>query len=134
MSMRYLSNLVLALVAGFIVVISQSFGANTVGWLAFAGGITFLVLGILGGVVDHAPAGIALAVATAVLGIWTIVESLVFGGSPVIWVSFGDALGVLGLAIIALTRHELTTERVVHQLEVSAKPQTRDADRKPVAA
>ncbi len=37
----------------------------------------------------------------------------------VTWLSFAGALGVLALSLIGLTVHELSTERVVHSLEVS---------------
>ena len=48
---------------------------------------------------------------------WTIVESLVFSGEIVVWVSFGAASAIAALAIAGLTLAELSTEAVVHSLE-----------------
>ena len=57
-----------------------------------------------------------------VLAAWTIVESLVFDGATMTWITFGVAAGLLGLALAGLTAHELTTERVVHSLDRSDTP------------
>jgi hypothetical protein len=79
MSIRYISNLVLAVTAGFLVVATQAFG-----------------------------------VATAT-----------------------SAVAFVGLGLVGLTAHELTTERVVHSLEVGhERGTTREPRRngKPVAA
>ncbi len=118
MTLRYFSNLVLALLAGFIVVVTQAFASSTVGWLAFAAGVVFVLAGTA---MLPRPGWLhrALSAATAGLGVLIIIESLLASGSTVIWLSFAGALGVLGLAIAGLTAHELSTERVVHSFEVA---------------
>ena len=58
-----------------------------------------------------------LDAAVAVLAAWTIVESLVFDGATLTWITFGTAAAMLVLAVAGLVAHELTTERVVHSLE-----------------
>ena len=132
MTVRYFSNLTLALVAGFIVVATQAFATGTVAWLAFAAGIVFLTTGAA--LVRRQPrAHRALSAATAVLGALIIIESLLTGGSTLIWLSFAGALGVLGLAIGGMTVHGLSTERVVHSLEV-APSEARQESRGRVAA
>lgn len=125
MRTRYLFNLGLILLAGFVVVISQGLGAGPVGWVTFGAGIVFLALAA-GGVLarGHGIVQRGLDAAIAVLGAWTIVESVVFAGSTVIWLSFSAALGVLALAVAGLTAHELSTERVVHSLDVGETGRT----------
>jgi hypothetical protein len=118
MTLRYFSNLGLALLAGFVVVATQAFAAPTVEWLTFAAGVAFALAGAAmlprrGGV--HR----ALNGATAVLGGLIIIESLLTAGSTTVWLSFAGGLGVLAVAIAGLTVHELSTERVVHSLEVA---------------
>ena len=66
-----------------------------------------------------------LDAAVAVLAIWTIVESLVFNGTALSWITFGVAAGMVALAIAGLTVHELTTERVVHSLESAEQRERR---------
>jgi hypothetical protein len=132
MSIRYLSNLVLALVAGFLVVAKQAFSLGAVKWLTFAIaiGATVLSLGTAGfrvGLVQRAISAVA-----AVIGIWTIVESLVFSLHTVMWLGFASALALVGLAVVGLTVHEFSTERVVHSLEIEQEAPTRRRD--PLAA
>ena len=131
MSIRYLSNLVLALIAGFLVVATQAFDLFAVKWLVFAiaTGATVLSLGTL--VMDRNIIQRVVSLAAGVVGGWTIVASLVFGLSTVMWLGFAGALALIGLAIVGLTAHEFTTERVVHSLEVESEPSMR---RDPVAA
>lgn len=131
MSIRYLSNLVLAIVAGFLVVATQAFDLLTVKWLVFAiaTGATALSLGMLA--IDKSIVQRVISLFAGVVGGWTIIASLVFGLSTVMWLGFAAALALAGLAIVGLTVHELTTERVVHSLEVEAEPSMR---REPIAA
>jgi hypothetical protein len=67
------------------------------------------------------------------LGAWTIVASLVFAPTTVVWLGFASALGFVALAVAGLTAHELTTERVVHSLTVERNPMARSG-REPIAA
>jgi hypothetical protein len=53
------------------------------------------------------------AIATAVVSAWTIVASLVFSQPTV------QNLASAGLALVWLTTKELTSERVIHSLEMS---------------
>lgn len=131
MSIRYLSNLALALITGFLVVATQAFALPAVQWLVFAiaTGATVISLGTLAtdrNIVQRTISGLA-----AVVGGWTIVASLVFGLGTVMWLGFAGALALIGLALIGLTVHEFSTERVVHSLEVESEPSMR---REPIAA
>jgi hypothetical protein len=132
MSIRYLSNLVLALIAGFLVVATQAFGLPAVKWLSFAIaiGATALSLGTAGfrvGLVQRAISAVA-----AVIGIWTIVESQVFSLHTVMWLGFASAVALVGLAVVGLMVHEFSTERVVHSLEIEHEGPARRRD--PLAA
>lgn len=60
------------------------------------------------------------------LGAWTIVAAVVFGGAAVSWLGFASGAALLTLALIWLTLHELRTERVVHSFAVSSTTQTPD--------
>lgn len=122
MNIRYVSNLVLALVAGFLVVATQAFSPAIAAALVFAIaiGATVLSLGTIAApttTLQRAISGVA-----AVVGGWTVVASLVFFPTTVVWLGFASALALVGLAVIGMTAHELTTERVVHSLEVEREP------------
>ena len=119
LGIRYSSYLVMALVAGFTVVVTQAFAPSTAAWIAFGAGVFFIVAATVrllepGLVHRLVHAGIEI------LGILMVIETLLASGSTVVWLSFAGALAVLALSLIGLTVHELSTERVVHSLEVSS--------------
>ena len=130
---RYLVTLGLALTGGFLVVDSFAFSTGTATAISFALGIavaavavafylarvgaTKQVVGLLRGRM-HVAAWDLLALAVGAIGAWNIVQTQVFAQSTVKWLTFADGLGLLGLTLGGLVLHELSTERVVHALEV----------------
>jgi hypothetical protein len=121
MSIRYATNILLALASGFVLVSTFAFSSSIAGWIAF--GLTgVLVLAMTAGAALLPRRGWtqrSLDAAVAGLATWMIVETLVFEGAAMTWITFGTAAGLLALALAGLTAHELTTERVVHSLERS---------------
>lgn len=119
MRTRYLTNIVLTLLGGFLLVASQAFAVATFSWLMLGVGIAALVV--------TAPA-IAmprgarfqrgLDYVVSLLGAWTIVASQVFAGVAITWLGFASGAGLVALAIAGLSAHELSTERVVHSFEL----------------
>jgi peptidoglycan/LPS O-acetylase OafA/YrhL len=118
LSSRFITNLLVLLAGGFVVVSSQSFSAHTTGWIAF--GVALGVLGMIAASQNRRRGNSqrALDAITGLLAIWSVVASVVFDASALTWLSFGDALGLAGLAIIGLCTHELSTERVVHRFAI----------------
>lgn len=126
MSSRFLTNIVLSILGAFTVVVSMTFAPSTFMWLMLGAGILSVVLA--GGVAirGRGNAQRALDGTIGLLGVWTIVASLVFAGSAVTWLGFASGVALVGLALIGLTLHELSTERVVHSLEVRRAVDERD--------
>lgn len=131
MRIRYLSNLVLALLAGFLVVATQAFALPAVKWLTFAIAIGAAVISLGTGVARIPLTQRVISAVAAVVGAWTIVASLVFSLHTVMWLGFASAVALVGLAVVGLTIHELSTERVVHSIEVEHGSA---AGREPLAA
>jgi cation transport ATPase len=117
LSIRYLSSLALALVAGFEVVAFQAFSPAVYTWLAFGGGIAIVTIALAAGAVDRGKGQRALNALAAVAGAWIIVSSLVFASSTVVWLGFSAAASVVVLAVVGLTLHELRDERALHAVE-----------------
>lgn len=119
MSTRYLTNIVLALIGGFLLVTSQAFGVATFMWLMLASGIAMIVVAAPGvTIASRGDVQRGLDSVLSLLGIWTIVASMAFGGAAVTWLGFASGAALLALALVGLTMHELSTERIVHSLEV----------------
>jgi hypothetical protein len=119
MSTRYLTNLVLALVGGFLLVASQAFAVAIFTWLMLAGGIATIVVAAPGAMVgSRGDLQRGLDYMLILLGDWTIIASVVFGGVAITWLGFASGAALVVLALAGLTAHELSTERVVHSLDV----------------
>lgn len=115
---RFLTNISLAVLAGFLVVVSLAWPVSASMWIMFGVGVVAVLL--LGAVLipGRGLAQRLLDAPIAVLGAWTIIASLVFAGSTVMWLAFASGIAFVGLAVLGLVLHEISTERVVHSLEV----------------
>ena len=118
MNSRYLTNIGLAIMGGFLVVVSQVWSVSVFMWVML--GIGVAALALAGGIAVRGRGATqrALDGIIGLLGAWTIVASLVFSGSVVTWLGFASGGAFAALAVIGLTLHELNTERVVHSFEV----------------
>ena len=118
MRVHFISRLSQLIGASFLVIVSLVWTGGTREWLFFAGGIVAILLAAA----DAARPSVqqrALDAITALLGAWMIVEALVLSGTVQKWWSFGAAVALAGVAAVGLTIHEMTTERVVHELSVT---------------
>ncbi|HXR14438.1 MAG TPA: hypothetical protein VN740_07225 [Solirubrobacteraceae bacterium] len=97
----------------------MAFGVPVFTWLMFGAGIAALALAapaIM--VVARGPTQRGLDGMIGLLGVWTIVASMVFGGAAITWLGFASGVALVALALAGLIIHELSTERVVHSFEV----------------
>lgn len=117
MRIRYFSFVALAIAAAFLVVASQAFAVVDVANLALGVGIGMLIVsaGVAVRYRRHIPSLVVGSLA-AIVSAWMIVASQAFSLPTVQTLTFAEALGIAGLALIGLTAHELSTERVVHSL------------------
>jgi len=118
MSERFISNVALAIAGAVVVVASQAFSSTLTGWLTF--GVSLGVLALLAVVQSDRARGRLqrlLDIGIGALALWSAVASVVYTGTTLTWLSFGEAIGFVGLAVVGLVAHELKTERIVHQFE-----------------
>lgn len=128
MRMHFFSRLALLLVAGFLVVASQVWTDETLQWLFVAGGAAM----IAGAAIDATRAESAQQVLNGIIGLlgaWTIIEAFAFENTNLEWWSFASGCALAALSTIGLVMHEMHTEHVVHELEV-----TKSREREPSAA
>ena len=118
MSQRFISNVALAIAGAVVVVASQALSSSLTGLLTF--GVSLGALVLLAVVQrDRARGRLQrmLDVATGALALWSAVASVVYTGTTLTWLSFGEAIGFVALGVAALVAHELSTERIVHAFE-----------------
>lgn len=108
----YLPSLV---AGGLLAVWSRSFTGAPLEWVAFGVSAAVLVAGVIGLTTRRNIAGYG---ALSLIAAWSAVAALVFTGSALTWLVFADALAVAAVSLAGLTVHELSTERVVHTLDV----------------
>jgi len=123
LSIRYLLNLLLAVVAGFEVAAFKAFGPDLYAWLAFAGGVAVIAIATASLLTERSATQRALSAVTVVIGAWTVVASLVFDPTTVIWLGFSAAVAVVALAVTGLTLHEVRDEHVIRAVDMGAPSQ-----------
>lgn len=144
--MRWMSHIAVALMGVLVVGLSFAFGATTlshpsVRWIAFGIGIAAICasLGLLvergllhnrRGVNDGLRGRLASIGVTGVVAIVAaamIVTMAIFAGETARWLAFALGCGLAGFSLLGLGVHELTSERVRHELELGTAPTTRAA-------
>ena len=118
MNSRFLTNITLSTLGAFTVVASMVWAPSTFMWLMFGAGIVAVALSGAVAIRGRGNVQRGLDGSIGILGVWTIVASLVFSGGVVTWLGFASGVAFVGLALIGLALHELYTERVVHSFEV----------------
>lgn len=110
---------------GFLIVAVFAWPAPTVATLGFAVsialavfGLTMVVMAASGGARGERIGVSALGALTCVIAGWTIIASLVFAPATARWLIFASACAHVALSMMSLVIHEVSTERVVHHLEV----------------
>jgi hypothetical protein len=122
LSTRFGVDVLGVLAGGFLAVAAVAFTAPTAGWGGFGVFTGLTVLGGLGAVLARQPGARIGHGVLGLVSLWALIAALVFSGSALTWLVFADALAVALVALADLTVHEMTTERVVHQLEVRSTP------------
>jgi hypothetical protein len=113
---------------GFLIVAVFAFGATTAAWLGFAVSIPLVMFGLAIAYSAARGVGSGERIGVAVLGLltflvasWTIIASLVFAPAVARWLIFASACAHVSLSMASLVIREVTTERVVHHLEVGER-------------
>jgi hypothetical protein len=125
MDLRYpflaMANLV---AGGFLVAAVYGFSESTAVSLGFAISIAVAVIGLaMLASGFRKPGPTILGGLTALVAGWTIVATSVFPDPTARWLVLASGLAHVGLSLAGLIRHEISTERVVHHLEVTAERQ-----------
>jgi hypothetical protein len=116
------------LAGGFLVVAVFAFSVTTAVWLGFAISIPLALLGaamafsaVRGPRTGEQIGLAALGGLTCAVACWTIIASLVFAPVTALWLIFASACAHVALSMASLVIREVTTERVVHHLDVGER-------------
>lgn len=127
-SPRFVSWLAIGVAAAFLVVATVAFSLSASAWLAFAIGLGTLVVSAgLSLTYRRSAPTLVTGALTALVSAWTVVASLVFSLATVHDLALAGALAIVGLAIVGVTAHEVSTERAGAQRAVRYIPTGRCA-------
>jgi hypothetical protein len=134
LSLRFALDNLFVLGAAFLAVSAMAFSAAVAAWLAFgvSTGIAVVAAASMatahrtGQRIGHGVAGLA--------ALWSLIAALVFIGSARTWLVLADAIALGVVALADLAAHEVSTENVVHRLEVTGNLRTGDPAAERLAA
>jgi hypothetical protein len=111
---RFVSNLVLLVLAAVLSATRFALPAGPDRWLTLGAGCAVVVV-VAGGFLarGRGPLQRALDLPMAVLGAWTVVSALVLSAPARPWVMLGEAAGIAFLAVTGLMAHEARMEAAV---------------------
>ena len=108
-----------AIVAGITGLIwSRTFTGSPLEWVGFGIAAGLVLLSAVGLRGERSRTYGTLYALLGLVSLWTVVASLVFGGATLGWLLFAGFVATAAINAVALEIHELTTEHVVHTLEV----------------
>lgn len=125
LSMRYALDVLFVIGGAFLVAVAMAFSAPVAGWVGFGVFAGLTVIAATSAIMTRRYQQKVGHGLIAAVGLWALIAALVFSGPALIWLVFADAIGVGVFALADMTAHEVTTETVVHRLEVSAPEEMR---------
>src|SRR5262245_57648712 len=117
MSANYITCAPIAVLGGFLVVISQTFAPATLEWVATEVAIGVIVLAVLAQL-DGARGGVQRTLDAAIVADAALLTAfaLTASGSAVVWLTFSFALGIVALGFTGLSLHEVSNWRAQHHV------------------
>jgi hypothetical protein len=134
LSLRFALDNLFVLGAAFLAVSAMAFSAAVAGWIAFGvstglavvAGASVATARRAGQRIGHSVAGLA--------ALWSLIAALIFTGGLLTWLVLADAIALGVVALVDLAAHEVSTENVVHRLEVTGSSRTDDPAAERLAA
>lgn len=118
LSPRFALDTTAVLAGAFLAVSAETFTASTAGWLSFGVSAAAAVAGATAAAFAHRTTQKAGHGLLAAVGLWSLIAALTFTGQTLTWLVLANGIALVVAALADLTAHELTSERVVHQLDV----------------
>ena len=117
MSSRFITGALIAILAAFVVVVSQAFSPRVLSWVAFGIAVGVIVIVVVSQL-DPSRGAIQrmLDACSVIVGGLLIGFALAASGTAVTWLSFAFALGLVGIAFAGLCLNEVANWRSQHQL------------------
>ena len=134
LSLRFALDNLFVLGAAFLAVSAMAFSVTLAGWLAFGVSTGLAVLAAASMATAHRAGQRIGHGAVGLVALWSLIAALIFTGNVLAWLVLADAIALGVVALADLTAHEVSTENVVHRLEVTGTSRTGDPAAERLAA
>lgn len=124
---RFAGNMLVVAGGVFLAIVSRIWATGTIEWIGVGIGLGALLIGLYSaamtarGMFERGVDGLI-----ALLGAWTIASSFIYSGATRLDFALWEGVGLALLGAIGLIAHEQTTERVVHELEVTHRAEVEE--------
>jgi len=124
LSPRFALDTLFVISGAFLAVIAMAFTASVAGWTGFGVFIGLAVFALASALFGRGAVRRASHAVLGLVALWSIAATLLYSGSALTWLVFAGGVAVTAIALADLFAHEVTTENVVHRLEVTESPAT----------
>lgn len=122
LSSRYALDLLFIVGGAALAVVAMGFAAPTAGWIGFGVFVGLMIIAAGSAIASRSTSRKIGHGLIGLVALWSLIATLTFSGVALTWLIFASAIFLGVCALGDLTAHEVTTENVVHRLEVTTAP------------
>ena len=122
LSPRFALDTLFVIGGAFLAVVALPFTASVAGWTGFGVFTGLAVIALASALFGHGAVRRTSHGILGLVGVWSLIASLLFSGSALTWWVLAGGVAIAVIALADLAAHEVTTEKVVHQLVVTESP------------
>lgn len=123
---RFIYGLAMVAAGMFLALVSRIWADDTVQWIAIVIGAIALLGGLAAAALtSRGPLERGSDLLISLLGVWTIASAFIFDGTTRLDFALWEGVALALLGGVGLFLHEQTTERVVHELQVTHRAESR---------
>ena len=134
LSPRFALDTLFVIGGAFLAVIALPFAAPVAGWTGFGVFTGLAAIALASSLFGHGAVRKASHGILGLVAIWSLIATLLFTGPALTWLVLAGGIALALIALADLAAHEVTTENVVHRLEVTGDTRGSDLANGRVAA
>jgi hypothetical protein len=119
LSPRFALDTLFVIGGAFLAVFAMAATASVAGWTGFGVFTGLAVIALASALLGHGATRRGSHALLGVIAVLGLVAALVYAGTALTWLVFAGGVAIAVIALADLAAHEVTTEKVVHQLVVT---------------
>ncbi|HEX5293882.1 MAG TPA: hypothetical protein VFX25_33830 [Streptosporangiaceae bacterium] len=122
LSPRFALDTMFVIGGAFLAVVALPFTAVVAGWTGFGVFTGLAAIALASTLFGHGAVRKASHGGLGLVAVWSLIATLLFTGPALTWLVLAGGVALAVIALTDLAAHEVTTEKVVHQLVVTQSP------------